>query len=207
MAKSSKEIKTNDNTSRAYEKAVIQDMEDSKIRVKPWVLQFFGLAFILIGLLFIVYPFFSTGNNFNLPEFQNLSKLIADFRNSDEVEQENIQDEEKKNEENDGVGRIAEGAATTRDNASTGRSKAKSVENSVKIQRTGVWQATDYKKGDIQKGEYKVKLGDTLWEVSEAVYGQGDLWNNILQENLNDIDFLQDGSQALIVTGQILVIP
>ena len=69
------------------------------------------------------------------------------------------------------------------------------------------WVATDYKEGDIETGKYTVKEGDTLWEISEAVYGDGAMWNKILEANSSNIGYLPNGSQALIVTGQTLVIP
>jgi len=68
------------------------------------------------------------------------------------------------------------------------------------------WIATDYKQGDIQTGSYTVKSGDTLWEISEAVYGNGADWTKILTANSGNIGYLPDGSQALIMVGQVLTI-
>ena len=68
------------------------------------------------------------------------------------------------------------------------------------------WKANDYKSGDIDKGSYTVKSGDTLWEVAEAVYGDGSQWVKILDANSDQVEFLADGSQALIVPGQQLLI-
>ncbi len=70
-----------------------------------------------------------------------------------------------------------------------------------------VWIATDYVQGDIKNGQYIVKRGDTLWEIAEAVYGNGSQWHRILDANKDNVGFLPNGSQALIVTGQILIIP
>ena len=70
-----------------------------------------------------------------------------------------------------------------------------------------VWIATDYTQGDIKNGQYVVKRGDTLWEIAEAVYGNGSQWHRILDANKDSVGFLPNGSQALIVTGQILLIP
>lgn len=70
------------------------------------------------------------------------------------------------------------------------------------------WTANDYKQGDIQAGtNYTVKQGDTLWEIAEAAYGNGTQWENIAQANSQSIDYLANGQQALIYSGQVLVIP
>lgn len=69
-----------------------------------------------------------------------------------------------------------------------------------------IWEATDYKAGDIAKGNYMVVSGDTLWEIAEAVYGNGTEWTQILEANSSEIGFLPDGSQALIMPGQVLTI-
>ncbi|GIW70016.1 MAG: hypothetical protein KatS3mg101_0763 [Patescibacteria group bacterium] len=69
------------------------------------------------------------------------------------------------------------------------------------------WVPNNYKQGDIQGTSYTVKRGDTLWEIAEGAYGDGTQWTKILEANKNDIGFLPNGKQALIVPGQILVLP
>jgi len=69
------------------------------------------------------------------------------------------------------------------------------------------WVANDYEVGDINTGEYTVVEGDTLWEIAEAVYGDGSMWTQILNANSEDVGFLPNGEQALIVIGQSLIIP
>ncbi len=69
------------------------------------------------------------------------------------------------------------------------------------------WVATDYTEGDISGSSYTVKTGDTLWEIAEARYGNGSQWTKILDANSSDIGFLANGQQALIVSGQTLVLP
>jgi nucleoid-associated protein YgaU len=91
-------------------------------------------------------------------------------------------------------------------NDSQAQFSTKSEMNSEKGQYL-VWTANDYTKGDIGKGTYKVKDGDTLWEIAEAVYGDGSLWVNILAANTNSVDFLANGQQALIYAGQTITIP
>jgi len=81
------------------------------------------------------------------------------------------------------------------------------VTSQSKIIDGSTWIATDYKQGDISKGNYTVKSGDTLWEIAEAVYGDGTQWVNILQANSANVDYLPNGQQALIFPGQVLVIP
>jgi nucleoid-associated protein YgaU len=81
------------------------------------------------------------------------------------------------------------------------------AEESAEAVMTSTWVATDYKEGDIQKGTYTVKSGDTLWEIAEAVYGNGSQWTEILAANAQDVGYLPDGSQALIFAGQTLTLP
>lgn len=69
------------------------------------------------------------------------------------------------------------------------------------------WEATDYVGGEIKAGNYQVQKGDTLWEIAEAVYGDGTQWVRILDANSGNIGFLPSGQQALIMSGQTLVIP
>ncbi len=69
------------------------------------------------------------------------------------------------------------------------------------------WTANDYEDGDIEPGNYNVKSGDTLWEIAEAVYGNGSMWAEILEANADSVGFLPNGQQSLILTGQILNIP
>lgn len=69
------------------------------------------------------------------------------------------------------------------------------------------WVPNNYEQGDVQGASYTVKRGDTLWEIAEGAYGDGAQWTKILEANKNDIGFLANGKQALIVPGQILVLP
>lgn len=69
------------------------------------------------------------------------------------------------------------------------------------------WVANDYQRGDIQGASYTVKSGDTLWEIAEGAYGDGTQWTKILEANKGDVGFLVNGQQALIIPGQVLVLP
>jgi|GEM_PF-3755853 nucleoid-associated protein YgaU len=75
------------------------------------------------------------------------------------------------------------------------------------VDSTAVWTATDYHQGDIAKGDYTVTSGDTLWEIAEAVYGDGTQWVTILAANATSVGYLPNGQQALIFPGQVLVLP
>ena len=69
------------------------------------------------------------------------------------------------------------------------------------------WTANDYEEGDVEPGTYNVISGDTLWEIAEAVYGDGTMWTEILEANSDSVGFLPNGQQSLILVGQTLNIP
>lgn len=70
-----------------------------------------------------------------------------------------------------------------------------------------VWVANDYKAGDITGSKYTVKAGDTLWEIAEARYGSGSAYTKIIAANSSSIGHLPGDGQALIFSGQTLVLP
>lgn len=196
--------------SKSFEKSVIKNLENSRLRIKPWILQLFGALFILLGLIFIVYPLISDRVSFNLPDVFDRDNEVSeeqDNQDSDDEEGENTPEDETEGEEDDdGDGEIAGGESARKDTSSTDASRAKAQTTANLIEQTGKWRATDYVATDIKPGSYEVKLGDTLWEISEAVYGSGHEWRKILSNNSSSIGFLPDGSQALIVPGQVLTI-
>jgi nucleoid-associated protein YgaU len=104
-------------------------------------------------------------------------------------------------------GQVGDGIATVRSSSETVAGVSKSNQTNQFIEQTGKWTATDYKSGEINKGNYYVKRGDTLWEIAEAVYGNGKQWTKILNANKSKIRKLRNGQQALIVPGQVLKIP
>jgi len=144
-----------------------------------------GLA-LVVGGLFILALVFATYNYFNKGKESKEGELTSD--------QETIF--QKENEEGSLNG---EGVTESR------RGQALGTGGPVKISQT--WVATDYKQGDIKKPNHTVKTGDTLWEIAEAVYGNGSQWTKILEANKSSIGFLPNGSQALIIPGQVLTLP
>ncbi len=69
---------------------------------------------------------------------------------------------------------------------------------------SGYWTPNNYEKGDISGNSYTVVSGDTLWEISEAVYGTGTSWTQIAEAN--NITYLSNGN-PLIIPGQVLTFP
>ncbi|KKS02120.1 MAG: hypothetical protein UU55_C0017G0009 [candidate division WWE3 bacterium GW2011_GWC2_41_23] len=148
-----------------------------------------GLA-LIIGGLFIVALVFAAYNYFN-----KSSKEISETQN------EIVFQEEAEDVEGELNGDAASDkklpptvAGTVSSNATNGIIRAE-------------WVANDYKHGDIQGASYTVKSGDTLWEIAEGAYGDGTQWTKILEANKGDVGFLVNGQQALIIPGQVLVLP
>jgi hypothetical protein len=150
----------------------------------------FSLILIVIGLYLLVSGLFGIVNknpkstdNAAIPESDNMTVV------------------------NNRTGRIDDGGLfVARVEAQSGNALVKAVDTAQEIAKSNKWRATDYEKGDIGIGNYHVKLGDTLWEIAEAVYGDGAKWTKILKDNKEHIGFLPDGEQALIWPDQVLVI-
>ena len=83
----------------------------------------------------------------------------------------------------------------------------KSQNNQKEIVAFGIWKPTEYDNGDIIKNNYTVQLGDTLWWIANAHYGNPYDWTKILNANYLKIGILPDGEHALIYPGQVLVLP
>ncbi|HOD01344.1 MAG TPA: LysM peptidoglycan-binding domain-containing protein [bacterium] len=148
-----------------------------------------GLS-IIVGGIFILVLAFATYNYFNKGgEKKEKPKEEAGFI-------ESIFEDKKGDINGEGAKEEAEKQPSETKTAEQNQSTAKST-----------WVATDYKKGDIEGGSYTVVKGDTLWEIAEARYGSGFEWVKILEANKDSIGFLPNGSQALIVPGQVLRLP
>lgn len=161
----------------------------------------FSILLILLGLYFLVNGLFGIVNRGSLED--NKAIVITDNNLVDTDTGLNYAVKDAQGVEQ---GNIDEGISTYRVRAETSTAIAKAIETQNQIERTHRWRATDYEKGDIGIGEYEVKLGDTLWEIAEAVYGDGYQWTKILDTNSVNIGYLDDGIQALIIPGQILII-
>ncbi len=147
--------------------------------------KYLATALLIITLAFISYNYFLRQSN------KNSNNVISELTNT-------IREIFGLSNTKDDAGEIDSLAATdTRDSEVAGTTDSR-IDN---------WVATDYKQGDIKNGTYIVKSGDTLWEIAEAVYGNGNQWHKILDANSGSIGFLANGSQALIITGQTLNIP
>lgn len=198
MAKKTKAVKSTAKKDKAPKKHVsktsnapkknVKEIKSKEVSPKGMLMQIVGFGMMTIGFLLIVLPF------------------AVDFFQKDEdtsYTQEHTFTESKIDED---ASLDGDAISTTRVDAATASAKAKSDANQKRMVIKGEWIATDYEEGDIGVGNYEVQQGDTLWEISQAVYGNGAQWTNILERNVDQIGFLPNGSQALIIPGQILVI-
>lgn len=159
-------------------------MTEEEKRSKDTLALIISLVFVaIIGVL--GYNYFNNPNNFDYSE-DDISSASTE-RGTENESKESVPDEEL--------------ALAMKENGSD-TSVLGSSEEYVNI-----WTANDYNEGDIQAGEYKVQSGDTLWEIAEAVYGNGADWVQILNANVDSIGFMPNGQQSLIYSGQTLVIP
>jgi len=103
-------------------------------------------------------------------------------------------------------GSIVNGAYDENEKELNAKAIEKSDANKNLMEELGKWVATNYAPEDINTKTYEVQKGDTLWEISEAYYGTGHDWHKILELNKDEVGFLPNGSQALIIPGQVLVL-
>jgi hypothetical protein len=89
----------------------------------------------------------------------------------------------------------------------TGEISAESDIREELLETVVAWRPNDLVLGQITGDSYEVKYQDTLWEIAEAKYGSGFSWEIIRRANIEKIDFLPNGSQALIYPGQVLTLP
>ncbi|MFQ5493393.1 MAG: LysM peptidoglycan-binding domain-containing protein [Candidatus Dojkabacteria bacterium] len=203
MAKS-----TSSRVGRTPRKKIQEEYEEVvTYRLRPQAARL-GIAVILIGLGVV---FLSSGllDGIDIAVFNSSQSETAqdDNEGSRSIDTDDKVDGDDKSNSGENKGKhISGGISTERVDASTGESAKKAHLTAKSIDTSGRWRATDYVQGDIGLGVYTVKRGDTLWEISEAVYGSGFKWRKLLRVNRDEIGFLPNRSQALIVPGQKLVI-
>lgn len=171
-----------------------------------------GLALIVGGLfvlalVFATYSYFNKSND--TTSLKNDEQKISDKSAKDDQStlgdklRDLFSDNEKQGDLN------GNGASTEEEDTEIPEVAGKDTE---KVLYSGEnvfaqWLPTDYQQGDITGNSYVVKTGDTLWEIAEAKYGNGSDWTNILAANSSSIGYLPSGEQALIVSGQAIVLP
>lgn len=177
-------------------------------RLKPGVVRTAGTVVVVVLLLLLMAFIFSNRNAQVNPD-TNASVDSGTDENgevkSESTENENSETTAQENIDDNGLN--GDGVSTSKVTSATSTAAEKAVANKNQIKATGRWIATNYEFGDIKSGNYLVEYGDTLWEISEAVYGSGFDWKIILEANKELIGFLPNGSQALIFPGQILLLP
>mgnify|MGYP001550135542 CR=1 FL=1 len=163
-----------------------------------------GGLFIL-ALLFTTYNYFNKGRSTQDSVEQRIQELQA--LNQESEQQPTDNDTESEQQENNEEQITQDAASDQRDQNQDNQEQLQEQEYTQQNNIAGVntvWVANDYNQGDISGDTYTVKQGDTLWEIAEAVYGDGSLWVNILNSNSDSIGYLSNGQQALIVPGQVL---
>ncbi|HOY46311.1 MAG TPA: LysM peptidoglycan-binding domain-containing protein [Candidatus Dojkabacteria bacterium] len=163
----------------------LQEFQDSLKFKLRYLTSFFSIILIVLGLYLLLSGLFGLA--------------VVDEATDNTVLVDQITEQEQ-------GGKIDGAVSTGRIEAATLSAQEKSEANQSLMSERGKWIATDYAQGDIGLGEYTVKRGDTLWEIAEASYGSGFEWKKILENNKDQIGFLPDGSQALIIPGQVLKI-
>jgi len=185
-----------------------------------------GLALILggifiLGLVFATYTYFNKSSEVQNTELSSEESSILDklknIISSNTVREEGEQGEEGKEEQGETKEKAEEGQAQEKDEIVETPGKNGSISDlgtggpTNGTDKTAfselAWTPNDYTQGDISGSSYTVKSGDTLWEISEGVYGSGFEWTKILDANKEAVGFLPNGSQALIVPGQVLSLP
>ncbi len=175
----------------------IYNLSIGRIRVIALLLVLIGLILICVGGISL----------FNAVKLQVDKNKDVEENTIGDINGEGLQTEKDENEvagTDDNKDEEKPEVKTQDVTDSAAEARAASAKSSDK---TGKWTATNYVSGDIKSGLYTVEKGDTLWEISEAVYGSGFSWHKILDANTSAIGFLPNGSHALIVPGQVLTLP
>lgn len=174
----------------------IYNLSIGRIRVVALCLVLVGLVLICIGGVSLLNAIKTQIDNQNEETVGDINDGIqTDDTDESKDEDESVSGDQDEKDPSVKTQEVSENAESARTASQT------------KSERIGKWVATNYKSGDIKSGLYEVEKGDTLWEIAEAVYGSGLEWHKILDANSSTIGFLSNGSQALIIPGQVLTIP
>lgn len=173
-----------------------QNSQEKKENLRDNIALIIGTLFLL-GLTFLAYNQFNKSDSDARTENQEPSAME---KIKEAISASTQRDEEDNNEDNNGN--------TDEENTNTnGQTDEQVAPANIGGMTERAWTANDYTQGDIESGSYTVKAGDTLWEIAEAVYGNGAEWTQILEANSSNVGYLANGQQALITTGQVLSIP
>lgn len=205
-----KEVKGTDKVLLEETETNSKQEEDSNKGVKLLIFGIVGLLAVIILVMGAIVIGNSSNNNQDKNEISLENNLPENFEENENIKPEDIQIVEPiiEPEEIKGTtGTINGDGVTTEITGHSDKGFLKTKQTQEQIIQSGSWIATDYEHKDIESNTYIVQLGDTLWEISEAFYGNGFDWVNILGANSDSIGFLPDGSQSLIIPGQILMLP
>lgn len=154
-----------------------------------------GLALIvgglfILALVFATYNYFNSNKKTNTPITEKIKEIVP-------------QDEKETVGDINGNGAKVENKTETK----YGTEQKGTVINTQPQTQEETWVANDYNMGDIKGNSYNVKDGDTLWEIAEGRYGNGEEWTKILDSNISNVSYLPNGEHSLIYSGQTLVLP
>jgi len=168
--------------------------EDQKEKPQDGLALIIGGLFIL-ALIFAAYNYFKSGRETG----------ITDTAESTAIELNEDKDEKGQKGDLNGDGAKDEKLDKTANNGQT--KGATTTMEAGATSNAQMWTANDYSQGEIKGSTYTVISGDTLWEIAEGLYGDGSQWTKILGANQANVGYLANGQQALIVPGQVLVLP
>ena len=190
-------VELTESSSQKEQQALPFDYREKNIANAIAILAAF---FFVLGVGYFAYKYFINSNfGFKKNEANQITKEAAFTIRDGNSEQETYPDIMNEQENNPYIQKELESAMNS-------QARLENTTNSTDGKYL-VWTAIDYKQGDIGKGKHVVQEGDTLWEIAEAVYGDGSMWTNILAANADSVGFLANGQQALIYTGQTITIP
>ncbi len=174
-----------------------EEFEDLQVSRNSLTILITGILVIVAG--FVTYNFFADRAAQTADQDFPIEQLEEDLKN---VAEENIINKEVN---------TVEGEEVQLEGGIAGSSTIKDAEYGFGGPEAGIevasWIPTDIEPNSLKGEKIMVKEGDTLWELAEGRYGSGFEWTKILEANQDLVEFLPDGTQALIQPGQMLVLP